>query len=99
MKYAEQSWNFEACALQDIFLYKMYEGKKRVMKDIQVKRIVENLRAQDLMTKRQKFRKVSGERNDRVHDCATGNQRSQLIYLTNANWGLVYNKLSSPLFY
>ena len=74
------------------------------MKDVKVVRIVENLRAKDLMTKRQKFWKVLGERNDRVHDCpmqgcATGNQVSQLIYLTNDSWGLVYNKLSSPLFY
>lgn len=67
------------------------------MKDIQVARIAENLRTQDLMTKRQSFCKVSGSRIDRVHSFAAGNQGSQLTCLTNADWSLVYKKLSSQL--
>ena len=67
------------------------------MKDIQVERIAEKLRTQDLMTTRQSFCKVSGPRIDLVHSCTAGNQGSQLTCLTNADWSLVYKKLSSQL--
>ena len=93
---AEQSWDFATFARY--VLYKMQNGKKNVMKDVQVLRITENLRLQDLMSIRQSFCNVLCARNDHVHSCAAGNQVSQIIYLSNAGWSLVYSELSFQLY-
>ena len=80
MEHEDKSWDFEKYArfviTQDI------KRKKNDMSNIQLVRIAENLGA-----KRQNLSKVLGTSNDITHDQATGDQVSQLIYLTSAAWG------------